>query len=77
MLVAFAAQRSAQELPQVDKCSLNSCPIGGGEEMVIMGSNFFPESKVIFQEKGPGETLLYIWTDIRYFTPLMDVIYGL
>ncbi|XP_023646099.1 nuclear factor of activated T-cells, cytoplasmic 3 isoform X2 [Paramormyrops kingsleyae] len=47
------SQRSAQELPQVDKCSLNSCPISGGEEMVIMGSNFFPESKVIFQEKGP------------------------
>ncbi|KAG7473500.1 hypothetical protein MATL_G00096520 [Megalops atlanticus] len=47
------SQRSAQELPQVEKYSLNSCNISGGEEMVITGSNFFPESKVIFLEKGP------------------------
>uniref|UniRef100_A0A8C5E9D8 RHD domain-containing protein n=1 Tax=Gouania willdenowi TaxID=441366 RepID=A0A8C5E9D8_GOUWI len=47
------SQRSAQELPQVEKSSLNSCPVSGGEEMVITGSNFFPESKVIFLEKGP------------------------
>uniref|UniRef100_A0A674NE88 Nuclear factor of activated T cells 3 n=1 Tax=Takifugu rubripes TaxID=31033 RepID=A0A674NE88_TAKRU len=47
------SQRSAQELPQVDKSSLTSCLVSGGEEMVISGSNFFPESKVIFLEKGP------------------------
>ncbi|XP_053348451.1 nuclear factor of activated T-cells, cytoplasmic 3 [Clarias gariepinus] len=47
------SQRSAQELPQVEKFSLSSCPVSGGEEMVITGSNFFPESKVIFLEKGP------------------------
>ncbi|XP_036399599.1 nuclear factor of activated T-cells, cytoplasmic 3-like isoform X1 [Megalops cyprinoides] len=47
------SQRSAQELPQVEKYSLNNCSISGGEEMVITGSNFLPESKVIFQEKGP------------------------
>ncbi|TNN66748.1 Nuclear factor of activated T-cells, cytoplasmic 3 [Liparis tanakae] len=47
------SQRSAQELPQVDKTSLTSCLVSGGEEMVITGSNFFPESKVIFLEKGP------------------------
>ncbi|XP_041918406.1 nuclear factor of activated T-cells, cytoplasmic 3 isoform X2 [Alosa sapidissima] len=47
------SQRSAQELPQVEKCSLSSCVVSGGEEMVISGSNFFPESKVIFLEKGP------------------------
>lgn len=29
--------------------------MSGGEEMVITGSNFFPESKVIFLEKGPGK----------------------
>uniref|UniRef100_A0AAY4F009 RHD domain-containing protein n=1 Tax=Denticeps clupeoides TaxID=299321 RepID=A0AAY4F009_9TELE len=46
------SQRSAQELPQVEKCSLSSCSVSGGEEMVITGSNFFPESKVIFLEKG-------------------------
>ncbi|XP_034043159.1 nuclear factor of activated T-cells, cytoplasmic 3 [Thalassophryne amazonica] len=47
------SQRSAQELPQVEKSSLTSCLVNGGEEMVITGSNFFPESKVIFLEKGP------------------------
>ncbi|XP_064169605.1 nuclear factor of activated T-cells, cytoplasmic 3-like isoform X1 [Anguilla rostrata] len=47
------SQRSAQELPQVEKYSLNSCSVSGGEEMVITGSNFFPETKVIFLEKGP------------------------
>ncbi|KAJ8343340.1 hypothetical protein SKAU_G00306690 [Synaphobranchus kaupii] len=47
------SQRSAQELPQVEKYSLNSCSVTGGEEMVITGSNFFPETKVIFLEKGP------------------------
>ncbi|XP_052010794.1 nuclear factor of activated T-cells, cytoplasmic 3 [Xyrauchen texanus] len=47
------SQRSAQELPQVEKASISSCPVSGGEEMVISGSNFFPESKVIFLEKGP------------------------
>lgn len=50
------AQRSAQELPQVEKSSLASCLVSGGEEMVISGSNFFPESKVIFLEKGPGKS---------------------
>ncbi|XP_076011534.1 nuclear factor of activated T-cells, cytoplasmic 3 [Genypterus blacodes] len=47
------SQRSAQELPQVEKSSLTSCLVSGGEEMVITGSNFFQESKVIFLEKGP------------------------
>ncbi|XP_035274745.1 nuclear factor of activated T-cells, cytoplasmic 3-like isoform X2 [Anguilla anguilla] len=47
------SQRSAQELPQVDKCSLTSCSVNGGEEMAITGSNFCPESKVVFLEKGP------------------------
>ncbi|XP_066569485.1 nuclear factor of activated T-cells, cytoplasmic 3 isoform X2 [Amia ocellicauda] len=47
------SQRSAQELPQVEKYSVSSCSVNGGEEMVITGSNFFPESKVIFLEKGP------------------------
>ncbi|XP_017274252.1 nuclear factor of activated T-cells, cytoplasmic 3 isoform X1 [Kryptolebias marmoratus] len=47
------SQRSAQELPQVEKSSLTSCLVTGGEEMAITGSNFFPESKVIFVEKGP------------------------
>ena len=52
---ATTAQRSAQELPQVEKSNLTSCLVSGGEEMVITGSNFFPESKVIYLEKGPGK----------------------
>lgn len=56
--VSLPAQRSAQELPQVEKSSLTSCLVSGGEEMVITGANFFPESKVIFLEKGPGKFCL-------------------
>ncbi|XP_071973884.1 nuclear factor of activated T-cells, cytoplasmic 3 isoform X2 [Engystomops pustulosus] len=46
------SQRSAQELPQVDKYNINSCSVNGGMEMIIIGSNIMPESKVIFVEKG-------------------------
>ncbi|XP_062818057.1 nuclear factor of activated T-cells, cytoplasmic 3 isoform X2 [Anolis carolinensis] len=46
------SQRSAQELPQIEKYSINSCSVNGGHELVISGSNFLPESKVIFLEKG-------------------------
>ncbi|KAJ6666063.1 hypothetical protein lerEdw1_000967 [Lerista edwardsae] len=46
------SQRSAQELPQIEKYSINSCLVNGGHEMVVTGSNFLPESKVIFLEKG-------------------------
>lgn len=46
------SQRSAQELPQVDKYSINTCSVTGGAEMIIAGSNILPESKVIFIEKG-------------------------
>lgn len=47
------SQRSAQELPQIEKYSINSCSVTGGEEMIVNGFNFLPESKVIFLEKGP------------------------
>ena len=56
--LSLPAQRSAQELPQVEKSSLTSCLVSGGDEMVITGSNFFPESKVIFLEKGPGNNFV-------------------
>nr|XP_048726690.1 nuclear factor of activated T-cells, cytoplasmic 3 isoform X4 [Caretta caretta] len=46
------SQRSAQELPQIEKYSINSCSVNGGHEMVMTGSNFLPESKIIFLEKG-------------------------
>ncbi|XP_030645058.1 nuclear factor of activated T-cells, cytoplasmic 1 [Chanos chanos] len=45
------SQRSAQELPLVDKQSLESCPVTGGERMLLNGHNFQPDSKVVFLEK--------------------------
>lgn len=49
------AQRSAQELPHIEKYSINSCSVNGGHEMIVTGSNFLPESKIIFLEKGQGK----------------------
>ncbi|XP_046691006.1 nuclear factor of activated T-cells, cytoplasmic 1 isoform X3 [Silurus meridionalis] len=46
------SQRSAQELPLVDRQSVDSCPATGGERMLISGHNFQPDSKVVFVEKG-------------------------
>ncbi|MGH0172787.1 UNVERIFIED_CONTAM: hypothetical protein FKN15_063947 [Acipenser sinensis] len=51
------SQRSAQELPAVESCNITSCSLEGGEELVLTGSNFLPESKVIFIEKGPDGKL--------------------
>ncbi|XP_042361959.1 nuclear factor of activated T-cells, cytoplasmic 1-like isoform X1 [Plectropomus leopardus] len=45
------SQRSAQELPLVDKRSLETCPAPGGERMLIDGHNFQHDSKVVFVEK--------------------------
>nr|XP_040045313.1 nuclear factor of activated T-cells, cytoplasmic 1 isoform X1 [Gasterosteus aculeatus aculeatus] len=45
------SQRSAQELPLVDKRSLETCPAHGGERMNIDGHNFQHDSKVVFVEK--------------------------
>ena len=49
-----AAQRSAQELPLVEKQSAASGPVLGGKRMVLSGHNFLQDSKVIFVEKAPG-----------------------
>uniref|UniRef100_A0A8D0H7U2 Nuclear factor of activated T cells 3 n=1 Tax=Sphenodon punctatus TaxID=8508 RepID=A0A8D0H7U2_SPHPU len=49
------SQRSAQELPQIEKYNISSCSVKGGHEMVVTGSNFLPESKIIFFEKGQGK----------------------
>lgn len=57
-LVSFlppTAQRSAQELPLVDKQSLETCPAPGGERMFIDGHNFQHDSKVVFVEKAQGK----------------------
>uniref|UniRef100_A0A4W5LX22 Nuclear factor of activated T cells 1 n=1 Tax=Hucho hucho TaxID=62062 RepID=A0A4W5LX22_9TELE len=45
------SQRSAQELPLVDKQTLETCPAAGGERMLLSGHNFQHDSKVVFVEK--------------------------
>ncbi|XP_040889932.1 nuclear factor of activated T-cells, cytoplasmic 2 isoform X2 [Toxotes jaculatrix] len=45
------SQRSAQELPAVEKQDLDRCSVLGGQQMVLTGQNFTPDSKVIFYEK--------------------------
>ncbi|KAB0364851.1 hypothetical protein FD754_009007 [Muntiacus muntjak] len=48
------SQRSAQELPLVEKQSAASGPVLGGKRMVLSGHNFLQDSKVIFVEKAPA-----------------------
>lgn len=38
--------------------SPSACSVRGGEELVLTGSNFLPDSKVVFIERGPGESPL-------------------
>ncbi|XP_076592352.1 nuclear factor of activated T-cells, cytoplasmic 1-like [Chaetodon auriga] len=45
------SQRSAQELPLVEKQSMDSYPATGGKMMLLTGLNFLPDSKVVFVEK--------------------------
>ncbi|XP_036928746.1 nuclear factor of activated T-cells, cytoplasmic 1-like isoform X1 [Acanthopagrus latus] len=45
------SQRSAQELPLVEKQSVDSYPATGGKMMLLTGLNFLPDSKVVFVEK--------------------------
>ncbi|KAK2844203.1 hypothetical protein Q5P01_010862 [Channa striata] len=45
------SQRSAQELPLVEKQSVDSYPATGGKMMLLSGLNFLPDSKVVFIEK--------------------------
>uniref|UniRef100_A0A8C6SLN1 Nuclear factor of activated T cells 1 n=1 Tax=Neogobius melanostomus TaxID=47308 RepID=A0A8C6SLN1_9GOBI len=51
------SQRSAQELPLVEKQSVDSYPATGGKMMLVSGLNFQPDSKVVFVEKAQGEPL--------------------
>lgn len=55
------AQRSAQELPLVEKQSTDSYPVIGGKKMVLSGHNFLQDSKVIFVEKAPGMFFRTVW----------------
>ncbi|XP_016419114.1 nuclear factor of activated T-cells, cytoplasmic 1 [Sinocyclocheilus rhinocerous] len=45
------SQRSAQELPLVDKQNMESCAASGGEQMLLSGHNFQHDSKVVFVER--------------------------
>lgn len=50
-----SAQRSAQELPAVERQDLDRCSVFGGQQMVLTGQNFTSDSKVMFSEKTQGE----------------------
>lgn len=54
-LFHLTAQRSAHELPMVDKQDMDSCSVLGGQQMILTGQNFSSDSKVIFMEKTHGE----------------------
>ncbi|KAK2897198.1 nuclear factor of activated T-cells, cytoplasmic 2 isoform X1 [Channa argus] len=45
------SQRSAHELPMVEKQNMDSCSVMGGQQMILTGQNFSSDSKVIFMEK--------------------------
>lgn len=45
------SQRSAHELPMVEKQDMDSCSVLGGQQMILSGQNFSSDSKVIFTEK--------------------------
>ncbi|XP_063815044.1 nuclear factor of activated T-cells, cytoplasmic 2 isoform X2 [Pseudophryne corroboree] len=45
------SQRSAHELPLVERQDIDSCLVYGGQQMILTGQNFTAESKVVFTEK--------------------------
>ncbi|ERE70328.1 nuclear factor of activated T-cell, cytoplasmic 2-like protein [Cricetulus griseus] len=47
------SQRSAHELPMVERQDVDSCLVYGGQQMILTGQNFTAESKVVFMEKTP------------------------
>nr|XP_057931266.1 nuclear factor of activated T-cells, cytoplasmic 3 isoform X3 [Doryrhamphus excisus] len=53
------SQRSGQELPHVESFSPSSCVLGGGEELLIIGSNLSSQSRVVFLEKSPDGRILW------------------
>lgn len=55
--VLSPAQRSAHELPMVERQDVDSCLVYGGQQMILTGQNFTTESKVVFTEKTPGMPL--------------------
>ncbi|XP_069776917.1 nuclear factor of activated T-cells, cytoplasmic 1 isoform X1 [Narcine bancroftii] len=66
------SQRSAQELPLIEKQSIDRFPVTGGKLMILNGHNFLAESKVIFVEKAADGH--HVWeteakTDKEFFKP--------
>ncbi|XP_072323085.1 nuclear factor of activated T-cells, cytoplasmic 1 isoform X2 [Scyliorhinus torazame] len=66
------SQRSAQELPLIEKQSVDRYPVIGGKMMILNGHNFLAESKVIFVEKAADGH--HVWeteakTDKEFFKP--------
>ncbi|XP_053705128.1 nuclear factor of activated T-cells, cytoplasmic 2 isoform X1 [Synchiropus splendidus] len=47
------SQRSAHELPLVEKQDTDCCSVLGGQQMILTGQNFSSDSKVVFMEKSP------------------------
>ncbi|XP_077585283.1 nuclear factor of activated T-cells, cytoplasmic 2 isoform X1 [Stigmatopora nigra] len=45
------SQRSAHELPIVEKQDSDCCSVLGGQQMILSGHNFSADSKVVFMEK--------------------------
>ncbi|KAB0382399.1 hypothetical protein FD755_004316 [Muntiacus reevesi] len=51
LLLSPTAQRSAHELPMVERQDTDGCLVYGGQQMILTGQNFTAESKVVFTEK--------------------------
>ncbi|KAG5274943.1 hypothetical protein AALO_G00141880 [Alosa alosa] len=45
------SQRSAHELPAVERQDVDHCSVLGGQQMILTGQNFTSDSKVVFSEK--------------------------
>ncbi|KAG7278793.1 hypothetical protein CRUP_019099 [Coryphaenoides rupestris] len=57
--------RSAQELPLVDKQSLETCAAPGGQRMLLNGHNFQQDSKVLFVEKAQDPSPIQISSSVE------------
>ncbi|KAI4892103.1 hypothetical protein NFI96_012450, partial [Prochilodus magdalenae] len=49
--VIECSQRSAHELPAVERQDVEACSVLGGVQMILTGQNFTSESRVLFTEK--------------------------
>lgn len=56
LLLSPTAQRSAHELPMVERQDTDGCLVYGGQQMILTGQNFTAESKVMFTEKTTGQS---------------------